>query len=408
MASPFVFPLEIFDHIIDEVASDTENNLASDFQDLRACALTCKDFLQPSRQYLFRKVNLSKDTQCSSFHDALTSCPDIAHYVHVLYLNNISENTRVQSILHNPALPSILASFENVEALLITWRGDLIWRDVSREVEEKIATLILSPTLMELSLDHVVGIPSTYLKWIAHIPTVRFSWVHFSGLREAEPLVLKDPVARPHDCYLRTLNLGLAYESDRYLSQLVADGLSPPTCKLETLTIQNDSDFGAGIRVINKHRNTLTTIVFYDSLPEEDFHERQFDLLPHLRKIRFEADFCFTDDDPFNKIKQFLASSITTRNSLEEITISVDCHYRYSPNWAKMADWDALDIFLSGRQFKNLRKLQLTGLPVPHLKSNTPSENKHQYEIVKKQVCDLLGRIHERGLLEFKYALVIL
>lgn len=75
-----VFPTELYDRIIDFVASD-----ASTLRTLQACALTCRVWLPRSRFYLFQNVRVTSFTGYDRLDKILRDNPTIAHLVRTLH-----------------------------------------------------------------------------------------------------------------------------------------------------------------------------------------------------------------------------------------------------------------------------------------------------------------------------------
>lgn len=70
---PVRLPPELCDQIID--------NAWDDIQTLKACNLTCRDWVYSSRYHLFRIVRLRSAKDCTVFDDLVKAAPAIARYV---------------------------------------------------------------------------------------------------------------------------------------------------------------------------------------------------------------------------------------------------------------------------------------------------------------------------------------
>lgn len=70
---PVRLPPELCDQIIDNAWDDRET--------LKACCLTCKDWVPSSRYHLFRIVRLHSAKDCTEFHNLISASPSIAYYV---------------------------------------------------------------------------------------------------------------------------------------------------------------------------------------------------------------------------------------------------------------------------------------------------------------------------------------
>ncbi|RDX46993.1 hypothetical protein OH76DRAFT_800938 [Lentinus brumalis] len=70
-----------------ELCDQTIDYLWDDLESLRACSLTCKDWLPSSRFHLFRNLRLRHADDVARFRALLTSSPSIAHFVRKLSLS---------------------------------------------------------------------------------------------------------------------------------------------------------------------------------------------------------------------------------------------------------------------------------------------------------------------------------
>ncbi|KAF8996741.1 hypothetical protein BDQ17DRAFT_1429541 [Cyathus striatus] len=408
-----VFPLEIFELVIDEIASSKE--LESRFRGLNACALTCRDFLIPSRRHLFHQITLNHNYyRTKSFYDALTSSPWITHYVrHVILDDEFEKDAGCESCdeyaqyredkddhdgLLNPEIPNILSLLKNVNNLEVFFYNHT-WDYVSSEFKKEFTTLLLSPCLMHLHLSHAYDLPSTYLKLISRIPRVTLTSVTF-GTQDEDCLTSNHEVSIPRSSYLRHLTLRCPKE----VSSMVAESFSPPNCYVETLNVQSWSrplvNFHLAQQIAYNNRNSLTTLTFADALElPKDIQKYDIDVIPNLKNVKFAMTSDSNEEDPFDTMKQFLTMVTRPNNVLEEITLDLSRFSYFDSGWAEKSYWNALENFLTNReQFANLRTVHIHGPPIYYWRISYNTAYASECERRREQMRTILGRIEKRGL----------
>lgn len=179
-----VFPQEIYDLIVDEVAAQDYR-----FRDLRACAKASRVLLYPAYRHLFSHIRLTImrgnviDTKVPEFVSLLRSSlrsPDIsiAFYIRTAEFYVTPKITYTVHVLTE--LWKVLYSFTRLEHLKVSSRDFLISFETHRcFLSQDFIDLCHSPTLSKLTLSNFVDAPAHLLR-NSHISHIELSNVTFA------------------------------------------------------------------------------------------------------------------------------------------------------------------------------------------------------------------------------------
>lgn len=144
------FPLEIFESIIDSVA--TKDNVS--FATIKSCALVSRSFLPRARTHIFRSIPINNwdypGATALTFERLISQTPEIAYYVRALDYGVEEQDWAIEGFI------SALRSLTHLQSLTIrpyhTPWGELPLR-------ETILSLMCLPTLRHLKLEYAFDFP---------------------------------------------------------------------------------------------------------------------------------------------------------------------------------------------------------------------------------------------------------
>ncbi|KAF8988412.1 hypothetical protein BDQ17DRAFT_1374115 [Cyathus striatus] len=343
-------PPEVIEKIIENVS----------FRDLRACALTCKDFLIPSQRLIFRKVGLRSVahrgninfSKYSSFQNAVASTPELALYVREFTLK---DDGGERNLIEQPTLPSMLMLLSNLAKFKLSSRYDYDYKTFSPALKKALATLLLSPSIMKVTFKGIINLTTEILEWTKFIPTVELSYLAFV---EKQHQFNADAECSS----TKTLILGSQVFEE---SGPLLDCMSSSRMTLEKLVVKGTSytlcDTKVAREIIKKQSNSLTALQINMSCFSEgfavDFELLDFGDIPLMRTVKVIADFTIQEPSALNDAIQIL-SQTHKENRIQQIIIEVmfasleevtkDC---------LESDWKTLDALLSGSSFSGLQKV---------------------------------------------------
>ncbi|KAF8992174.1 hypothetical protein BDQ17DRAFT_1369901 [Cyathus striatus] len=366
-------PFDIVELIIDEISSTSSNAP----QDLKSCALTTKSFLEPAQRRLFRSVSICEHGRSGKyrhFKSALESSPALALHVRKFHFRDISMGDIGMDIVNQPSLPRVLGMFKNLVAfnMEISFFGYCIWKDFSPDFKQAFVNICLSPSLVDLSLAGIRGLPPVFMEWFTCIPTLSLSYVEFNG---------------PQEFLLQSLTLG---DIEFEISSLPRDDLLPQAYMLGKLVITSTTTTTLRLAFSiwgNNKSSRLTTLSFPTILqvlgPGIDIGG-----FPKLHTLDFFADI--ESDDPFGCIRGILTTA-RDENEIQQITVkffedTMSTHLEQSDPY----NWVLLDAVLSHPRFTQLKKASFTGMFLADI-----------LEDAEALVEELLPKTHEKGILDW-------
>ncbi|KAF8989794.1 hypothetical protein BDQ17DRAFT_420467 [Cyathus striatus] len=245
-------PLEIIDIIIEDVSSRDDKNC----HDLQSCALVCRNFLNPSQRRIFRSITLSglwypesstSEKHYLRFQETLHSAPHLALYILHFVLRERGKNPL---LINLSSFPHVLAMLKNITTFRLCFYPNYHWNDVAPQSQQALFTALLSSKLQSLDLLGICSLPLISAECIRHIPVVSMLGITFNPkMQEQDSQYMSLQSNWPEGRYLKFLYLG---EAD--LIQPFIDRISPPHCKLETLTLKSAYDFPVAVNVMKKHK----------------------------------------------------------------------------------------------------------------------------------------------------------
>jgi len=107
-------PIEVIEHILDSIQELLYEQHDVFFHDLypvwKACALTCRSMVPRSQYWLFRTINLGKQSQAESLMEILRRNPKVAEYTHILVIAGpLGEEESAPSFTWISWIPSLFA-----------------------------------------------------------------------------------------------------------------------------------------------------------------------------------------------------------------------------------------------------------------------------------------------------------
>ncbi|KAF8986523.1 hypothetical protein BDQ17DRAFT_1436240 [Cyathus striatus] len=407
MAAPQI-PFDIVEAIIEEVSFDTGQNLCN----LKSCALTCRNFLNPSQRRIFDSITVStlgfsgqdQVGKLLRLQNILSTSPHIARYVHTI---DIYHRGVDPAFIDHPCLPNVFSMLKNVTTFRFKLFPRHDWSIMTPQLQQILITMLSSSTLETLSLSGISHLPLISIKWIRCITDVSLSTLTFEPSMGKDTHI-SDPLTRISQGqrrYMKRLSLQsyIIHPNDGVLRphtfQPLIDCISPPYCTLETLTVDFAYDFPVVTEILKKHASSLTTLnlpINYISeghhISEEHIPMLNIGTLPCLRTIRLHAPFVYLDTFDHHHFRQII-SKVRQRNNLQNMTILL--HYLRVDQLGESArsSWNQLDTLLSEPQFEQLKEVYFT--IYLHFE---PSRN--TLNSPKIPLWSYLPRLHKRGLLK--------
>ncbi|KAJ3508751.1 hypothetical protein NLJ89_g5586 [Agrocybe chaxingu] len=208
---PVVLPLEILEIVINLHAEE------GDTETVKAWALTSRALLPSCRSHIFSTIKLLPDSSypywtedtmvhiqlplLKNFTRVIDSNPDLAFYVRTLHYC-------VRRIdYHNELLARTLQRLTHVKKLVLSSRirtrvdPRLNWRDLSKELQRALQSIIQSPSLVDLHLSAMFNLPAIIL---ASSRGFRHLSLHYTDFVEAPDYVEVDV---PGSLFLTSLTI---------------------------------------------------------------------------------------------------------------------------------------------------------------------------------------------------------
>ncbi|KAF8988413.1 hypothetical protein BDQ17DRAFT_1374117 [Cyathus striatus] len=345
-------PVEIIEQIIQNVSRS----------DLISCALISHDFLIPSQQLLFRYVTLSfidfdEDTRTigmtrySSFQSAVASAPELALFVREF---SLIQYGKAKVLTDMPTFPGMLMSFRNLTKFRLHSYSGSNYENLSPALKEALIAVFRSHLITNISLQGLLNISPDTMKWIKSISTVELGYITF-----AEQSEKSNQLDTGTECTsIKTLILG---NQELDSSKPLLNAMSSSRTKLEKLEIRSVShsyEIEVAREIIEKQKNSLTTLEFSSGFLNysSDYKLIDFNDIPHLRTVRFSAEFYSASSISGLSNVNCIFSKVREDNSIQQVTIEV-IPDSLADLTKDFGDWEILDMLLSGSTFPYLQKV---------------------------------------------------
>lgn len=190
-----ILPQELIDSVIDHCHDSRPT--------LKTCAVICKAWLSPSRSHLFhtitlhpppkpkRKAVVKRITDAQRLFRMLQFSPQIVPYIRDL---SICEGMAGREwIAQEKTLPVLLSTFKNIQSFKFEREASMqiSWMDLPTDVQDALAGILASPTLLELSLVGLVFDSPVDLHWMLKAcKTLRVLQVNHLLLRDGSSELL--------------------------------------------------------------------------------------------------------------------------------------------------------------------------------------------------------------------------
>ncbi|KAF9003563.1 hypothetical protein BDQ17DRAFT_1409010 [Cyathus striatus] len=391
--------------ILDEVAA---LNATNDPATLKACALTCRGFREPSQRHLFRAVVLApfdgqdRARKLVRFQRALSSSPHLALYVHKLTLLETSE--RHACFVKQLTFPQVLALLKNMTSFTLCFNfGGFDWNNAIPAFKQGfIDSILLSPSLTHLSLTSIMNLPPEFASLMTCIPSLSIGVLSFTDCDSGS--LANMPISNG-----RLKELDLASFIDAEAERTFIEALENSNCELETLTMDNIvwEDLGLALILIEFFKTSLTTLHYPRSITHLPHEVAKLDIgkLSRLRTLNLFLEFNpSTQPGIYFRVAKQILSKATPGNQIEEIHFDI-----YSYNGRDLIDegryWEQLDILLSGPKFSDLR-LVLCKFTPDHSDDAWKRVTRDEVKALATLLSIVLHRLNRRGILEVQDLLV--
>ena len=216
-----------------ELCDQTIDYLWDDFESLRACSLTCKDWLPGSRYHLFRNVRLRHSDDVTRFRALLASSPGIAPCVRKLSLSADYDGSEEDGAAREDdawvnSAAELFPMLQHVTTLAL---ARVRWHALSGDTRAAFAGLFKSVRqqfLFEVSFDASRDV----VAFLSAFPALQELYFQAVSWAKDSPSPFDDPGAQP-DMMLETSRMQLSY--------LFLDPKSSPTLVTEWLLQRPDS-----------------------------------------------------------------------------------------------------------------------------------------------------------------------
>ncbi|KAF9002439.1 hypothetical protein BDQ17DRAFT_1425770 [Cyathus striatus] len=389
---PIRIPFDISNLIISYVSSTSQNSQ----KDLQACALTCKEFLEPARRHFFRTVTFSRMTfdrlevlnlpkRLQRFTEALESSPEIALYVRILCIQNHNAESL---IFDQPTFPRMLSMLSNLESFDLAFidRHACNWKTFSLELRQALVTVCASTTLFNMSLVGISNLPPMLMKWLAPIPTLQLTSTHFSTDQQQEEIFLQKPAITSQYRIRKSLMLCVVDCDD---SNLLMNGLLPQNSQIERLDLRIASEIPLAFSTEGKCRISLTALSLPYTLSQDDLQKFDISSLPHLRRLEF---WTYQAEQESFETGRSILGKVNDGNILQEIAIRFLGTSTMNLTDTDTDNWEILDGILSSSPFTQLKKVYL---------SDVYLEEAHNLELMDAWVADNFPALHKKGMMDW-------
>ncbi|KAF9000099.1 hypothetical protein BDQ17DRAFT_1543365 [Cyathus striatus] len=425
--SPFTnIPLEILDRVMEFVDSG---------KSLKAISLTCRDFLQPSQRMLFSRIKFAhKRNVAKRIHglqNILASSPYISHYIRELRLVDRSKRPQIFSDYKIIEMLHRMLNFElnNVRKLEFKFSSNsnhsprVKWENLTPEVQTTLHKMLLSPSIIDLSLHRIQGIPKTFFSCIQRIPVVKLDCVSFDFSDDiSKDLTIQSSVV--DECTLnpshglKSLAVVRLWKQERYLDTMLAQ---LEDCKIDTLILSertyfNTSDDIVTINALIKHCKYVTT---FDCRANKIYHGMNvstlrirlllifilegnladLDISPlqnlHTFKLIISCSYGYKCPYPLHDAENILARA-TNGTGIKEIIIEIRIYCLSDLKGFPMDEWESFDSLLSGLKFAQLQGVCFV------LNNTSPDHTKRCaicFESEKEIISGLFPNMNRKGLI---------
>ncbi|RDB30452.1 hypothetical protein Hypma_007103 [Hypsizygus marmoreus] len=166
MSSITVLPQEILENIIDELHTDQET--------LKICAIVSRSLSQRSRRHLFFNVRIVDATLSHRIHDVLISNTFLSECIHELEISN-----DYGWIVNDFYLPVTLGLVTSPQTLTINTVNYLPWTTIPQLTRDAFLHILRLPSLINISISRVLDIPLNLFTPKKHLKSLRLHFVSF-------------------------------------------------------------------------------------------------------------------------------------------------------------------------------------------------------------------------------------
>lgn len=384
-------PLEIAELIIDNLATDTET--------LRMCAVTCRALLHRSRTHLFSTVNLNGASHFGDvLHRLLHDCPQIAHLVRHLFVSNVDPGY----------LADIQGLFSQLESFSCGYsKIEVPWKSLYRDLNFNAMELLRLPSLKYVHFYGFREFPAEGL-----IPVSRISEVYLSDLQFAR-ITSDDMPPFPTSSSLKFLKLDylISWNAPPLMQLLALSSLQNLTILPSHDYLQYESQVIAGAKAVvelewlpDPHfcMCTINLKKYVDKLiftaaDRRSTHSLDIGMISGLRS--FTTRILFYLFSPLSdSIAIFQRTSPT--NKIEKIVIELEMQNLSQVLSCRAEAWSAIDVALSSGNFEAL--CQVVFNLAPFTRSLLKDYNGELFALqtdVERLLWNLLPTLRERGIL---------
>ncbi|RDB19007.1 hypothetical protein Hypma_014426 [Hypsizygus marmoreus] len=185
MDPPPTLPQELLNEVVDDLRSEPEA--------LKHCALASRCLLERSQQNLFFAIHISSATHSLRILNVLTSKRILSHYIRDLCIT-IDE----EWCLRDSSLPSILSMLTFLESLTIKGQTCALWnKDIPRETADALMRLVAFPSIRSLAICNFYDAPLDFFSIPKHLKSLELNTVTVVNFPRS------DVIAIPHmstDC----------------------------------------------------------------------------------------------------------------------------------------------------------------------------------------------------------------
>ena len=213
-------PPELCDQIIDHAWDDNET--------LKACSLTCWDWVHSSRYHLFRIIRLRSAKDCAVFHELVKAAPAIARYVREFtisadYCGYDSQGRALADDKWVDNVAEVASKLTRVSTLALS---RLRWGSLAPETKEallKLANAVKTLLLFEVTFNHAADM----LEFLSAFPALTELYLH--AVNWGDDINMFQDERFSNRAPIRTLST----QSKMQLSYLFLDTTSSPTMVTE-------------------------------------------------------------------------------------------------------------------------------------------------------------------------------
>jgi len=180
-------PQDVLECIIDELHSDIDT--------LKTCAVISHSFLAPTRRHLFHSIRLDTPLLSHRLCNLFTTRPEIALYVRKLFLLTGDSLHRQSWLASDKSLPTILRMVDHLQMFTMSQLTQLIyWDKFSTEVASALADRFRSPMLTVVKIWQCRRLPVSLINNFLYVKELSLILTSFYDDSEGTPVsVLRLP-----------------------------------------------------------------------------------------------------------------------------------------------------------------------------------------------------------------------